>query len=446
MAQTRATPAVACSRVGASAAHRWLQTIAFVGAALFYQLAAAESPGDSNAYKLEPGDRITVTVFGQPEVSGEILVDGAGNIQMPFVGSIAVKGLTVVECQKLVTDKLADGIFTQPSVNVQISELRPIYVLGDVRTPGAYPYRYGITAKGAVALAGGDAVTEQTQSVSDLILAEERVRELTFQRRALLVRQARLEAQRDGRDTFAVPPAPDSTEEGDMSDLFAIEKETLDSQTSMLKTGLDLMRSQQPRLQAEIDALNSQVATEAKQLELVSQRVHEYSRLVKKGLGLQSAELQLKLDEASHESNRWRLTAEISRLQRDFGDLSLRIHEAETTASKQVTDELREVRQRLKELDIALPSAREVREIRRQQAGSFAGVEVARSIAITRTRDNTSLVLAATDGTPLEPGDIVEIKKVLPPTSKSVALEPPAPKPDAGMDELATAAGPMPQQ
>jgi polysaccharide export outer membrane protein len=331
-------------------------------------------------------------------------------------------------------------------VNVQISELRPIYVLGDVRTPGAYPYRYGITAKGAVALAGGDAVTEQTQSVSDLILAEERVRELTFQRQALLVRQARLEAQRDGRDTFAVPPAPDSTEEGDMSDLFAIEKETLDSQTSMLKTGLDLMRSQQPRLQAEIDALNSQVATEAKQLELVSERVGEYSRLVKKGLGLQSAELQLKLDEASHESNRWRLTAEISRLQRDFGDLSLRIHEAETTASKQVTDELRDVRQRLKELDIALPSAREVRELRRQQAGSFVGVEVARSIAITRMRDNTSLVLAATDGTPLEPGDIVEIKKVLPSTSKSVALEPPAPKPDAGMDELATAAGPMPQQ
>lgn len=446
MAQTRAAPAVTCSRRGASAAHRWLQTIAFVGAALFCQLAAAEAPGDSNAYKLEPGDRISVTVFGQPEVSGDILVDGAGNILMPFVGSIAVYGLTIVECQKLITDKLADGIFTQPSVNVRISELRPVYILGDVRTPGAYPYRYGITAKAAVALAGGFTVTEQTQSVSDLLLADERVRELTFQRQALLMRQARLEAQRDGRDTFSPPSAPNSIEESDVSDLFEIEKETLDSQTSMLKTELDLIRSQQPRLQAEIDALNSQAATEAKQLELVSKQVEEYSRLVKKGLGLQSAELQLRLQEASHESNRWRLAAEISRLQRDSGDLSLRIHEAETVARKQVLDELRDVRQRQKELDVTLPSAREVRELRRQQAGSSVGVEVARSIVITRTRDNTSLVLPATDVTPLEPGDIVEIKKVLPPTSKTVALEQSAPKRDAGVAEVATADRPMSQQ
>jgi polysaccharide biosynthesis/export protein len=446
MAQTRAAPAIAYSRRGTLSAHRCLRAIAFVGAILFWQLAAADTPGDSNAYKLEPGDRITVTVFGQPEVSGDILIDGAGNILMPFVGSIAVKDLTIVECQKLITDKLADGIFTQPSVNVRISELRPVYVLGDVRTPGAYPYRYGITAKGAVALAGGFAVTEQSQSVSDLLLAEEHVRELTFQRQALLVREARLQAQRDGNDTFAPPSAPNSSEESDVSDLFAIEKETLDSQTSMLKTQLDLMRSQQPRLQAEIDALNSQVATEARQLQLVSEQVDEYSRLVKKGLGLQSAELQLRLEEASHESNRWRLTAEISRLQRDSGDLSLRIHEAETAAKKQVMDELRDVRQRLKELDVTLPSAREVREIRRQQAGNVAGVEVSRSIEITRARDGASLVISATDVTPLEPGDIVEIKRVLPTTSKTVALQGSATGRDGGVAEVATAARPMSQQ
>src|SRR5262249_472892 len=149
----------------ASALQKLLRAAALFGALTFSCPLHADSPGDSRAYKLAPGDRINVTVFGQSELSGDIFVDGEGNIVLPFIGPIEVRDLTTLECQKLIRDRLADGIFNEPSVSVRISELRPLYILGDVRAPGVYPFRYGSTVKSASAGVCGLWVTERPQRV-----------------------------------------------------------------------------------------------------------------------------------------------------------------------------------------------------------------------------------------------------------------------------------------
>jgi hypothetical protein len=56
--------------------------------------------------------------------------------------------------------------------------------------------------------------------------------------------------------------------------------------------------------------------------------------------------------------------------------------------------ELRDVGERLKELDVVLPVAREIREVRLAQAGSLAGA--ARSIRVTRTRNGEVTSFQAT--------------------------------------------------
>src|SRR5262245_50646665 len=189
----RTANAAMLGRRNVSALHHCMRAAAVLCALTFSPPAFDQSPGDWRAYKLAPGDKITVTVFGQPELSGDILVDGTGSIVLPIIGSIEVKDLTTLECQKLIHDQLADGILNQPLVSVRIGELRPLYVLGDVRLPGAYPFRYGSTVKSAVALAGGFGPSEvlQATAVSDFLLADERVRQLSLQKQALLVRQAR---------------------------------------------------------------------------------------------------------------------------------------------------------------------------------------------------------------------------------------------------------------
>src|SRR5260370_41343095 len=83
-----------------SAVYRCIRAATLLGALAFSSPLLADSPGDSRAYQLEPGDRITVTVFGQAELSGDILVDGAGNSLLPFIGPIEVKGLPTLEWQE----------------------------------------------------------------------------------------------------------------------------------------------------------------------------------------------------------------------------------------------------------------------------------------------------------------------------------------------------------
>jgi polysaccharide export outer membrane protein len=368
-------------RCHASAVYRCIRAATLLGALAFSCPLLADSPGDSRAYQLEPGDRITVTVFGQAELSGDILVDGAGNILLPFIGPIEVKGLTTLECQKLVRDRLSDGVLQEPSVSVRISEPRPLYILGYVRAPGAYPFRYGSTVQSVVAVAGGFGLPQlvEATAASELLLADERVRQLSFQRQALLVRRARLEAQRDGMKTFS-PPAPQSMMEGapmlggrttqqQVSSIVADETDTFETQAAILQQQLDLLRSQKPRIEKEINAFNEQIATTKKQLELVKQHANQYSGLVKQGLGLANSELQFRLMETNQESELWRLTSQVLRLQMEASELDLRFHEAEASFKRQVIIELRDVRERLRDLDVTLPSAREIR----RQAASRAG-------------------------------------------------------------------------
>src|ERR1700716_445126 len=78
----------------------------------------------------------------------------------------------------------------------------------------------------AVALAGGFGLAEplQNTAVTEFLLADERVRQLTFQKQTLLIRRARLEAQRDGLSTFSPPTPSGATENKDIPGIVANEK------------------------------------------------------------------------------------------------------------------------------------------------------------------------------------------------------------------------------
>jgi polysaccharide export outer membrane protein len=254
----------------------------------------------------------------------------------------------------------------------------------------------------------------QGGAVSEFLLADERLRQLGFQKQTLLVRRARLEAQRDGREDFSPPASLEMMGEGDVESIVANERNTFETQAAILRNQLDLLRSQRPRIQDEIGALNAQVATTKKQLQLVKQHADQYSGLVKQGLGLANAELQYKLTESNNESELWRLIAQVSRLQMDAGELDIKIEEAEASFKRQVVAELREARERLNELDVTVPAAREIRNVKLQYASGLIKVGVKRSISVTRVRNGEAAFFEATEMTPLEPGDIIDVKKLLP--------------------------------
>ena len=127
--------------------------------------AISSATGLGAGYKLGSGDKVRVNVFGQSDLDGEYVVDGAGFVQLPLIGQIKAAGRTVNEFQKDVTAKFAEGYLVNPSVSVEVIGYRPFYIIGEVNKPGEYPYVNGMSILTAVALAGGYTLRADTSEV-----------------------------------------------------------------------------------------------------------------------------------------------------------------------------------------------------------------------------------------------------------------------------------------
>lgn len=114
----------------------------------------AHSAGLSE-YPLGAGDLLSIKVFGEEDLSIEVLLSDAGTVSYPFLGELTVLGLTIGELGEIIRTGLADGYLISPSVNVAVMEYRQFYINGEVEEPGGYPYQPGLTIQRAVALAGG---------------------------------------------------------------------------------------------------------------------------------------------------------------------------------------------------------------------------------------------------------------------------------------------------
>lgn len=108
-----------------------------------------------NGYLIGAGDRLTIRVAGQPDLTGDYIVDGSGLISFPLIKSVKVGGLTAPLARDLIAARLRQGFLRNPSVSVQTTSMRPFFILGEVRNAGNFPYQNGMTVQNAIAIAGG---------------------------------------------------------------------------------------------------------------------------------------------------------------------------------------------------------------------------------------------------------------------------------------------------
>lgn len=106
-------------------------------------------------YKVGAGDRLTIRVAGESDLTADYLVDGSGNISLPYIQTVYIAGMTTPQVEKLVTSRLRNGYLRDPKVSVQATALRPFYIMGEVTTSGSFAYQSGITVQNAIAIAGG---------------------------------------------------------------------------------------------------------------------------------------------------------------------------------------------------------------------------------------------------------------------------------------------------
>ncbi len=104
------------------------------------------SPPPATPYTLGSGDRIQVAVFDVPEYSGEYVVLVDGTLNLPVIGSISVRGLTLQQATDVISSQYARFV-RRPLITISLLAARPVVIVvaGEVQRPGTY----------SVAVAGG---------------------------------------------------------------------------------------------------------------------------------------------------------------------------------------------------------------------------------------------------------------------------------------------------
>lgn len=123
----------------------------------------------SPLYRLEPGDTLTVEVYPDKDYKRDVVIDEGGSVHLPLVGTVQWAGRTVAEARDQLDGLLRGKYYLDPRVMISVAEFRSaaerVYVFGQVKNPGAYNYKQGITLLRALALAGGFTDVAKDQSV-----------------------------------------------------------------------------------------------------------------------------------------------------------------------------------------------------------------------------------------------------------------------------------------
>ena len=141
------------------------------GAALFRNSAASADKSPLSVpvgadYVLGPGDELVIDYWGTTAQHLQRSVDREGRVSIPEAGSLVVAGRTLGEVQQTI-QKMLSSQLRGVTADVSLGKLRTVrvYVVGDVKNPGAYDISSLSTALSALIAAGGPTETGSYRTV-----------------------------------------------------------------------------------------------------------------------------------------------------------------------------------------------------------------------------------------------------------------------------------------
>jgi exopolysaccharide production protein ExoF len=245
-------------------------------------------------------------------LAGEYVVGADGNVNFPMVGPTEGVGKTSAELAAALGSALQQslGLSTPPTVSVEVAAYGPIYVSGDVGTPGEYAFAPNLTVVKALALAGGERRTAEASArpEREILTTSGALDVLEDEYRRLLVRRARLDAELAGHDEIAIPPELEATD--DLQALLTAETAILSAQRRQAAAQSSSLADQVTLLQRQIEAFEQKQTGAEAQLATAREQLARITTLSDDGLALASR---------------------VAALQTNVSDLEARLLDTETT-------------------------------------------------------------------------------------------------------------------
>ena len=125
-------------------------------------------PAAAQEYVLEPGDKIGITFWQQPDLNMETRIDASGKIDVPVAGRLTAAGLTISQLSAKIVERI--GLYnrniTQALVQVLEYGSKRIYITGAVALPGIHTFEVMPNVWEAILQAGGPLETAKLDKVT----------------------------------------------------------------------------------------------------------------------------------------------------------------------------------------------------------------------------------------------------------------------------------------
>lgn len=131
----------------------WISLAAFHPSSLPAQVGTGSPAGTTrDTLGVQPGDLIRLKVWREPEMSGDVVIDAAGEATLPRLGPVHVVGWDPDSLRRFLVSRYAKYL-KDPAIDVKV--LPRVTILGAVRSPGVQNLDPTLTIADALALAGG---------------------------------------------------------------------------------------------------------------------------------------------------------------------------------------------------------------------------------------------------------------------------------------------------
>ena len=119
-------------------------------------VAVASSPIIPPDYTIGPDDKLSISFWGDKDLSSDVVVRPDGRISLPLLNDVEAAGLTPEQLRARLLAAAAKYI-EDPSATVIVKEIhsRRVFITGNVDKPGAYPLNGPTTVLQLIATAGG---------------------------------------------------------------------------------------------------------------------------------------------------------------------------------------------------------------------------------------------------------------------------------------------------
>jgi len=117
---------------------------------------ASSAKQNGQFYVIGAGDSLAVNVWKEDSLSGSVTVRPDGYITLPLINDVKAAGKAPAQLRSVLEEKYKEFL-TNPFVTIRIEKIisSQVYVIGQIKKPGVYPFTGSDTVLQLVTLAGG---------------------------------------------------------------------------------------------------------------------------------------------------------------------------------------------------------------------------------------------------------------------------------------------------